>query len=325
MVPTHPLRRPFERAIRAFGKHLPRAIEGEVESLHQCRVATRRLREILPLCAAEVPQAVAARARRRLRRVGRAMGGVREVDVALGLIDELSQRGVVDAAAAERLRQHLRDERDEGRERMLDRLQAVNTRRLERDLAEVARVLRMRDQSDGWAQTLAVRMGRRAQRVRQAVWVAGALYVSDRVHSVRIAAKTLRYVLELAGDTGEAPTKVRVRTIKHVQDVLGRLHDVDVLAGSINELTLPGLEPEPSRGGLERLRPELDRECRELHSQYVARRESLLEISDFASGSAVRIWTDRGGAGVPESIAKSGARVLKMGLTVQPADRNAAR
>ena len=209
MTPSHPLRRPFERQIRTFGKQLPLAVKGEIEPLHQCRVATRRLREILPLCASEVPRGVATRARRRLRRVGRALGGVREIDVALGLVDELTQRGVVDAGAAERLRQHLRDERDERRERLRDRLSAVNTRRLERDLAEVARVLGMRHQTEGWAYTLAVRMGRRAQRVREAVSAAGALYTSDRVHRVRITGKKLRYALEFAGDTARGGPRGR--------------------------------------------------------------------------------------------------------------------
>ena len=293
---------------------MPRAVKGEIDPLHQCRVATRRLREILPLCASEVPRGVAAQARRRLRRVGRALGGVREIDVALGLVDELTQRGVVDAGAAERLRQHLRDERDERRERLLDRLSAINTRRLERDLAEVARVLGMRHQTDAWAHTLAVRMGRLAQRVHETVSAAGALYTSDRVHRVRITAKKLRYALEFAGDTGEGRTKGAVRAVKDIQKILGRLHDLEVLAGTIQDLTVSGVDQEPSNSELKRFRLELHRECRELHSRYVVKREALLEICDMVSRVAVRIWTARGEEIPSEPVVKAGARVLKMGL-----------
>ena len=324
MTPAHPLTRPFERQMRAFGKHLPRAVQGEVEPLHQCRVATRRLREILPLCTSEVPRGAAARARRRLRRVGRALGGVRELDVALGLVVELVQKDSVAPIAAGRLRQHLRDERDERRERMLDRLGGVSTRKLERDLADVARALSMRQQTDAWAQTLAVRMGRRAQRVREAVAAAGPLYVSDRVHVVRIAAKKLRYALEFAADTGEASTKGAVRQVKDIQEALGRLHDLEVLATTIQDIAVPGADVETWNGALDALRLELDRECRGLHSQYVAKREPLLEICDMALRVAVRIWTDRGGELASGGLVRPGGRILKMTLPdPRPAHRKA--
>ena len=324
MTLSHPLTRPFERQIRAFNKHLPRAVEGEVEPLHQCRVATRWLREILPLCASEVPRGAAARARRRLRRVGRALGGVRELDVALGLVVELARNESVAPIAAGRLRQHLRDERDERRERMLDRLGAVSTRKLERDLADVARALGMRQQTDAWAQTLAVQMGRRAQRVREAVAAAGPLYISDRVHAVRIAVKKLRYTLEFAADTGEASTKGAVRQARDIQEVLGRLHDLAVLATTIQDITVPGADVETWNGALGGLRLELDRECRGPHSQYVAKRAPLLEICDMALRVAVRIWTDRGGELASGGLVRPGGRILKMTLPErQPADRKA--
>ena len=325
MTPAHPLSRPFERQMRAFSKHFRRAVEGEVEPLHQCRVATRRLREILPLCVSEVPRGAATRARRRLRRVGRALGGVREIDVALGLVVELAQKDSVAPLAAGRLRQHLRDDRDERRERMLERLRAVSIRKLERDLADIARGLSMRQQTDAWAQTLAVRMARRAQRVREAVAAAGPLYISDRVHAVRIAAKKLRYALELAADTGEASTKGAVRKVRDIQEALGRLHDFEVLATTIQDITVPGADVETWNGALDGLRLELDRECRGLHSQYVAKRESLVEICDMAVQVAVRIWTDRGGELASGGLVRPGGRILKMTLPDRRlADRKAS-
>ena len=303
----HPLKRPYERHIRSFGKHLPQAVQGEVEPLHQCRVATRRLREILPLCAADIPAGAAKRARRRLRRVGRALGGVREIDVAIGIVTELRQKQTLGVTPGARLRRHLDDERDERRERMLDRLATVNPRKLERDLADVARALGMRQQTDAWAQTLARRMARRGQRVREAVAAAGALYIPDRVHAVRIATKRLRYTLEFAGATREARTKMIVQRLKDVQETLGRLHDLEILQAMIQDLTFPGAQPEAWNGDLEALRRELDRECRELHSVYVGERLMLLELSDAAMHVATRIWTDRGGE-------LSTGRALKMTL-----------
>ena len=309
-----PLLRPLERLTRSFSEHLPLAVVGEVEPLHEGRVATRRLREILPLCGCEVPRGVADRARRRVRRVGRALGLVREIDVSIEVVRELIRAGRVDPETADRVLRHLTDERDERRERMLDRLSSVNTRKLERDLADVAKVLAMRQQTDGWAQMLAVRLERRAQRVREAVTTAGALYISDRVHNVRIAAKELRYTLELAGDTGEARTKKSVREVKGIQDVLGRLHDLEDLGNMIQDFAVPGLADELLDAGLKKLRRELDRECRELHSRYVGNRESLLTVCKDALTQAGRIWTERGGELSRTGPVISAGRVLKMSL-----------
>ena len=297
MTVSHPLRRPMERLLRALSKHLPRAVQGEVEPLHQGRVTTRRLREILPLCACEVPRGLANRALRRVRRLGRALGEVREIDVSIDVAEEIIRAGAFDESAGRRLRQHLQDEREERRERMLDRLSSVNSRKLERDLADVARVLGMRQQTDGWAQKLAVRVERRSEGVRRAVAEAGSLYISDRVHRVRIDTKKLRYALELAGETGEARTREAVRELKGIQDVLGRLHDLEVLDGMIQDLTMPAPDADdPSvNAALETLRLALHSECRDLHSQYVGKRESLLRICQDAVASAVSIWTERGG------------------------------
>ena len=318
MTVSQPLQRPLERVMRALSRHLPRALEGDVEPLHQGRVATRRLREILPLCACEVPRGLANRARRRARRVGRALGEVRETDVSIEVVEDIIQLGTVDVETGRRLKQHLEDEREERRERMLGRLSSVNVRKLDRDLADTARVLGMRQQTDRWAQLLAVRVQRRAEAVQRAVSEAGALYISDRVHRVRIAAKTLRYALELAGETGEAQTREAVRDLKGTQEALGRLHDLEVLCGMIQDLTIPApdVDAPPGNADLEALRLALDGECRELHSRYVGTRESLLRVCREAIAWAAHMWTERGGALSEGGPTPLDGRVLRVRIVV---------
>jgi CHAD domain-containing protein len=300
----------------ALSKHLPRAVEGEIEPLHQARVATRRLREILPLCACEVPRGLANRALRQVGRVGRALGDVREIDVSIDMVEEIIQTGTVDSAAGRRLQQYLQDEREQRRERMLDRLSSVSSRKLERDLADVARVLGMRQQTDEWAQMLAVRIERRSEGAQRAVGEAGVLYISDRVHRVRIATKKLRYALELAGDTGEAQTREAVRSLKEIQDVLGRLHDLEVLGGMIQDLTMPTSDAPPANAELEACRLALADECRGLHSQYVGQRESFLRICQDAMAWATLIWTERGGASSRPVPPRMAGRVLRVTIPV---------
>ena len=294
---SQPLRQPFERLIRLLSKYLPEAVAGEVEPLHQVRVTTRRLREILPLCAREIPRGLANRSRRRVRRVGRLLGRVREIDVSIEVVRELIKTEKFDPFAGQRLQQYLLDEREECRERMLDQLSSVNTRKLERDLADITRVLGMRQETDTWARMLAVRIERRSEDLSRTVVEAGALYISDRVHCVRIAAKKLRYSLELSQDTGEAHTRSGVRELKEVQKLLGDLHDLEVLGVIIQGLTTPSADGviDPANNELEALRLTLDGKCRELHRQYVASRESLLQLCQATGKLAARIWVDRGG------------------------------
>ena len=70
------------------------------------------------------------------------------------------------------------------------------------------------------------------------------------------------YVVSLVDSTD-------VPNLKSIQAVLGRLHDLEVLGHMIQDLIVPGPVDEPLNVGFETLRRGLDRECRELHSQYV--------------------------------------------------------
>ena len=54
MPRIHPLEQPFRRCVCSFQCHVEPALAGEVEPLHQARVATRRLRELAPLLAVEL-------------------------------------------------------------------------------------------------------------------------------------------------------------------------------------------------------------------------------------------------------------------------------
>lgn len=312
MYEPHPLKQPLDRRAQALARGLRETLAGEVEPLHQCRVATRRLRELLPLCEAEYAGRAVVRARRRIRRLGRALGPVRELDVAYGLVDELEQAGMVRPSGAARLRRRIQEERGRHRARMLVRLSRPVLAKLTRDVSDVQKAIGTREATDGWALVLATRIDRRAERLRETVSRAGALYVSERVHASRIAAKQLRYALELAVETGaaathEAAVSKAIRHLKRSQDALGRLHDLEILQELIRSIDPPEAFGEPWVQQLDTFDRELTAECRRLHGAFVAARPVLLEVS----GTAQRVATwlsntrrDRTAAG----------RVLKMSL-----------
>ncbi len=304
MPRRHRLERPFGRYLGTFERNLTAAVEGGVEPLHDCRVATRRLRELWPLVAAELGGTAARRAARRLRWVGRALGAVREGDVALELLDEVTGDGQTPADATARLRQHLDDLRSVARHGMVVELARANVNQLGPRLQTLVDGLG-RASSGAWTEVLALRMRVRGEQLRDAVDIAGVLYVPERLHAVRIAAKKLRYGFELAAEAGATRRRAPARQLKAVQDTLGRLHDMEVLTGLIHEAPLPAVRSLPWVTHVDDLRHRLEAECRLLHSQFIGQRGALYRSADAAAETASRIWSRPAGSVVTPMSTKT--------------------
>ena len=80
-----------------------------------------------------------------------------------------------------------------------------------------------------WLWAFEAQLARRAARLREAVEAAGAVYVPEHLHHVRIAVKKLRYSVELADETTGKRIAADVAALKAAQDLLGQLHDLEVL------------------------------------------------------------------------------------------------
>jgi CHAD domain-containing protein len=260
---------------------LPAAVDGNDRGLHQARVATRRLREAVPVLTSGVKGTKAAKARRKIRRLTRALGTVRELDVTLHILDELAQTQRVPRPALEDVRMHVLTERDERRGKMLERLHKVDPAKLGRRLSCVAEALRRGD-NDGWRDALAARLGRRADTLRDAMADAGQIFAPDRLHRVRIAAKKLRYALEIAADSAVRAALPLVRTLKRSQNTLGRLHDLQVLLTHVAavQTAAAGRRSMPNEG-LETLARVLEEECRHLHGRYLSAVPGLTEVCEL--------------------------------------------
>jgi hypothetical protein len=188
---------------------------------------------------------------------------------------------------------------------MLDRLEKVNTQKLGRRLRSVGLVL-SRTEGEGWRERLAVRIAKRAKRFTTAVSEAGLMYAPDRLHRVRIAAKKLRYALELAADSGVPSARGPVRALKRAQDTLGRLNDLRILQHHIADVHVspPERRGGPD-GGLDAIDRALEEECRHLHARYLATYPALVEIGDACRTAVPAELTRR---------ARQRARPLKMPL-----------
>jgi CHAD domain-containing protein len=282
-------RRAIHRRLRTLDRDLLADIDTDVEALHQARVATRRLREALPLAAHTAPDPEERRALLQVKKivhdVTRALGAVRELDVALAIVDECAAREPGLLPAATLVRPLIEQDRTVRLAETRDRLDVARFRKASRHLAQFTRP---GPEGDAPHARLAPRVAGRSRALRTAVAEAGVLYASDRLHAVRLAVKKLRYTLELAEEIDKCPARHLIVFLKHTQDVLGRIHDLDVVARYTRlVLARPDLAGE-ARSAAARLLETIEQEIRERHADYLVGRDGLAEAAGSARQLGVR-------------------------------------
>ena len=279
----------IRQRVAALSRTLPGAQKGDVHAVHQARVATRRIREALPLVA----RGRAGKSlKKSVRKLTRALGPVRELDVALMNLDQLRNSGDVSEAAIARLRQLITEERQRLGAEMVRLISHYNLPRFQKKAIDAAaRGPQMSGTRDPRRIAAAFsRAARRAEGLRAAMENAAGIYLPDRLHQVRIAVKKLRYALEIAQDLSASRATVRIRTLKRVQDLLGRMHDLEMLIARTR--AIQGRSGAPSltlSADFDRLVRRLENECRRLHVRYMNERKSLLRICDYLSAREARI------------------------------------
>jgi CHAD domain-containing protein len=287
MERTSPSELLIRQRLAALTRTLPAAQRGDVRSIHQARVATRRLREALPLVATG---ARGHKLERIVQRLTRALGPVRELDVALITLDELEREGEVPHAAIVRLRQVIGEERHLLHAEMRRRIERTNLDKLRKRAVGAARKMpvtaargRVRD-----PERLAAaqrRAARRAAALHAAIDNAAGIYLPDRLHDVRIAVKKLRYGMELTRDLSGSRAMAAIRSLKDAQDLLGRMHDLEILIARTRAVQGSPIGTNLRLSGdLDRLVRRLEIECRQLHGHYMASRRTLLAICERAEG-----------------------------------------
>jgi CHAD domain-containing protein len=264
---------------------------GDVDAVHRSRVATRRLREALPLVA---PGARGRKMERTMRKLTRALGPVRELDVALLMLDELEGSGDVRPSAVAKLRQVIKTERQRLQAEMVDVVERVDLDKLKRRASRAAHKGARKAARGGVKDPKRLaeaneRAAQRGERLRGAIENAAGIYLPDRLHEVRIAVKKLRYALEITKELSGSRATARVRALKETQDLLGRMNDLEVLIGRVRAVQGSSRAPNLRLSGdLDRLVRHLETECRQLHGHYMASRKKLLAICDYAANAATR-------------------------------------
>lgn len=271
-------------------RQLQRRLESKLETLkrsvtpdtvHGARTAARRLRALLHGFRRQLSPSAAHRYHYWLKRVTRELGTLRDTDVARQNIVELVKN--VDGRRRDAL-DTLSSSFHQRRQRLAGKLQAgmarsrwsANVRKLRAAAADPCLII-----PDGppiaavTISLLAHRRRRMRARLRKATRSEHAL------HRLRIKVKRLRYFLEesarFGAGLGSAP---EVRLLKGLQDSLGQLHDLVVLA----ELS----KHEVSRAARKILCKKCEARWKRLLADYDEARVALLHLWDTVDRPSIK-------------------------------------
>jgi CHAD domain-containing protein len=195
---------------------------GDSEELHAMRVATRRLRAALRVFAPALSAGVHERFAAGLRRLGRLLGAVRDLDVQL-------ERSSAAPVAYARFLQGRREAAQIRLGRGLDRAPYLALLAdLDRFTEGAARVETPPEALDPVGPHAAAALVRAYRRFRRAGRAAEAKATAPALHEVRIRAKRLRYALEFFAEAGGADAAGLVERLTEIQDLLGAHQDAIV-------------------------------------------------------------------------------------------------
>jgi CHAD domain-containing protein len=238
-----------ELALRQLDRFIslePKVLRGDdADAIHDIRVASRRLQQVLDLLYPDARQKEVRRLRRRIRRCRRALGEVRNCDVMLDAVNQsLARKRAARREAWTAVRHYLLERRAGSFQQAMRKLSKVNLAVLyvrlkdllatEGAAAEPApspEVMAFPDQptSDQFPQRLAQSL--------EGVWEAFQKQVAESqrdargsvIHTVRIAAKRLRYLIEVIHEFEVTGSAEALTWLRGLQQHLGDWHDLEVL------------------------------------------------------------------------------------------------
>lgn len=237
-MPSDPVVTAAQAALRqgleALRFHQAAALAGEVEPIHQLRVATRRLRALVELFAGVIHGSRVRALRRDLPWIGQSAGVTRECDVIEELIRDRSAKlddslreslaPIYEALSARRRTEH------GNLAAMLTskRYQIILKRLADAPIRKIPPAVTVRDLAPAILRPIA-----------RAVMNAGAKLKKDaageRLHRLRVRLKRLRYALEMMDELAGKRTRKAARELAALQDRLGLYNDVMVAIAWLRE------------------------------------------------------------------------------------------
>jgi CHAD domain-containing protein len=237
------------------------ARNGEIEGVHQMRVATRRMRSAWDIFEPYFEKSETKHFRRLLRKTARALGAVRDIDVFRERSDRFAAKTTADTRSGlQPLHDALDRQRNTARDALCDLLDSLSHETFIVEFAAFVQTadLYARELSDEQPIPCIVRHcagmfvfeRMAACRAYAPVLTTASL---DTLHALRIAAKQLRYAVECFEEVLTRDSKVVINAAKGLQDHLGELQDARVATALMAEFIANGGEDQSMKGLLKYL------------------------------------------------------------------------
>jgi len=226
--------------LSAWHLHEPGARLGDdPEELHDLRVAARRLDAVLRQFRSSLPASF-LRLRPTLKKVLRALGEARDLDIALSELERFSRElPESDRKSVEPLKQHLVSERGRARARMLSVLDSASVQKDFQELTSLltAHFAASQPSSPELALNVAPELIRRRYRkVRKGADLLTSDSSMETYHELRGHVKKLRYALEAVAVIYGKPADEMLRTLRRWQERLGVQQDAAVAGRRLKAL-----------------------------------------------------------------------------------------
>ena len=207
----------------------------DIEFVHRMRVASRRLRAALTVFKGILPVKKVKIWRKEISKIGRALGLARQLDVQIKFLEAAKNRLKNDSAIANTkiIIKSLERKRRQAQKQNNLALGGFEIKNklpgLKICLKELSSGRRRRLNTDAFnAQRRAIILKRLDKLLEFAPYVSKPKSMKE-LHRMRIAAKKLRYALEIFRPWYGAKIDKYIRASRDIQDILGDLHEFDVL------------------------------------------------------------------------------------------------
>ena len=225
-----------------FFSRWKKAVKGfQEDDIHDFRVASRRLREGLTLFSPSFPGKKSAKLIKQVRKVTRMLGDLRNTDEAVLFFSSLSSDETAQSAhEVEELLTGLRRERDQAHKRLKKELGSLDPEPLRAGFDAIRNGGNLFGDSavDPFMSITSFAGGaimERAGTLAELLPPAVRETESAAQHELRIAVKKMRYRMEILAPLMRTGYEDLHGALKGYQDVLGKLHDMDVFCQIVQE------------------------------------------------------------------------------------------
>jgi CHAD domain-containing protein len=214
---------------------LPKVLgEDDADPVHDLRVWSRRLQQVIITLFPDAQDSDAREMVRVLRRARRSLGGWRDCDVVIAMLDrKLSRvRNIDERCGWEIVREFVRN----SRLRQMNRARSQIANRKLFTLAQRGRkLIEQRSEADDTTKRDPIAALISSVSAAYAQWQEGrskalSNFTPSELHAFRIQTKRLRYRIELLRDVGSPTAPAALASLKTLQDGLGHWHDCVELA-----------------------------------------------------------------------------------------------